>query len=202
MISHTEIPLARDISASSEALPHEWRLRVYVQDTDMGGVVYHSRYLDFAERARAELLRAQGLSLTLLAGESEAMPQNLDYQARPPQDIKAQTVTQPVTIVVSSLEASYHKPARLDDLLAVRTSLIKASKARFQLLQNIVRLDNLTGHEDAALCASLKVTLACVTKICAEPLKKGVTGTRDAFKAVRPPDCLCAAMFAYYLEEK
>ena len=44
--------------------PFVWKLRVYFEDTDAGGVVYHSRYLNFFERARTEMLRARGVSQT------------------------------------------------------------------------------------------------------------------------------------------
>jgi len=44
--------------------PFVWALRVYVEDTDAGGVVYHSRYLNFFERARTEMLRSLGISQT------------------------------------------------------------------------------------------------------------------------------------------
>ncbi|MCJ7815769.1 MAG: YbgC/FadM family acyl-CoA thioesterase, partial [Xanthomonadales bacterium] len=46
--------------------PFVWQLRVYFEDTDAGGVVYHSRYLNFFERARTEMLRARGVSQTEL----------------------------------------------------------------------------------------------------------------------------------------
>ncbi len=46
--------------------PFVWQLRVYFEDTDAGGVVYHSRYLNFFERARTEMLRAMGVSQTEL----------------------------------------------------------------------------------------------------------------------------------------
>jgi len=46
--------------------PFVWQVRVYFEDTDAGGVVYHSRYLNFFERARTEMLRAMGVSQTAL----------------------------------------------------------------------------------------------------------------------------------------
>ncbi len=46
--------------------PFVWQVRVYFEDTDAGGVVYHSRYLNFFERARTEMLRAMGVSQTEL----------------------------------------------------------------------------------------------------------------------------------------
>jgi acyl-CoA thioester hydrolase len=46
--------------------PFVWALRVYIEDTDAGGVVYHSRYLNFFERARTEMLRNMGISQTEL----------------------------------------------------------------------------------------------------------------------------------------
>ena len=49
--------------------PFVWHLRVYFEDTDAGGVVYHSRYLNFFERARTELLRTSGVSMTELKND-------------------------------------------------------------------------------------------------------------------------------------
>ena len=49
-----------------QPVPFVWPVRVYFEDTDAGGVVYHSRYLNFFERARTEMLRAGVISMTKL----------------------------------------------------------------------------------------------------------------------------------------
>jgi acyl-CoA thioester hydrolase len=74
-----------------------WPVRVYWEDTDAGGVVYHASYVRYLERGRSEWLRAQGWSQAQLAEE------------------------QKVLFSVVELQVHYHRPARLDDLLEVVT---------------------------------------------------------------------------------
>ena len=70
--------------------------RVYWEDTDAGGVVYHAQYLAFLERARTEWLRAQGLGQEALRAEHD------------------------LVFVVRDMQIDFRKPAKLDDLLDVR----------------------------------------------------------------------------------
>ncbi|MEJ0100620.1 MAG: tol-pal system-associated acyl-CoA thioesterase [Pseudomonadota bacterium] len=72
-----------------------WPVRVYYEDTDSGGVVYHTGYIRYFERARTEWLRALGYSLQRLATEEG------------------------VLFTVVDLAVRYRRPARLDDLLEV-----------------------------------------------------------------------------------
>lgn len=85
------------------------RLRVYYEDTDTGGVVYHSNYLNFCERARSEAFFSQGLTPVL---------QNGHFVAR-------------------RVEADYIKSAKLGDELQVETKLIEMRAASFKLQQTI-----------------------------------------------------------------
>lgn len=62
--------------------PFVWQVRVYYEDTDAGGVVYHSRYLNFFERARTELLRARGIQHEALRQQHNLIWIVLDIQAR------------------------------------------------------------------------------------------------------------------------
>lgn len=94
---------------------HVFPVRVYYEDTDAGGVVYHSNYLCFAERARTELLRDFGIDHTSLMADDGLM------------------------FAVRRCEAEYVKPARLDDALEIRTRCIKASGASFWLEQLVQR---------------------------------------------------------------
>lgn len=94
---------------------HIYPVRVYYEDTDAGGVVYHSNYLKFAERARTELLRDAGIDHTTLMTESGLM------------------------FAVRRCEAEYVKPARLDDALEIRTRLVEATGASFWLEQLVER---------------------------------------------------------------
>ena len=94
---------------------HVYPVRVYYEDTDAGGVVYHSNYLRFAERARTELLREAGIDHVTLLTENGLM------------------------FAVRRCEAEYVKPARLDDALEVRTRCVEATGASFWLEQLIQR---------------------------------------------------------------
>ena len=82
------------------------KVRVYFEDTDAGGVVYHSRYLNFAERARAEFLRKLKLNQT---------------------DIK---MTYGIVFVVKSLEVNYISFSRLDDKIEIITELKEINRVK------------------------------------------------------------------------
>ncbi len=97
--------------------PHRLALRVYYEDTDAGGVVYHARYLAFAERARTELLRELGVA-------------HADMQR-----------TQGVIFVVRRVKMDYLRPARLDDLVTVVTEPLELRGATALLRQDFVVAD-------------------------------------------------------------
>ena len=92
---------------------HRYRQRVYYSDTDSGGIVYHARYLDFAEHARTEMLREIAVSHQLEGAESKLF-ESLN-----------------LVFVVKSITADYQSPAYLDDLLEVET--VTESIKRFSL---------------------------------------------------------------------
>lgn len=94
---------------------HEWPVRVYYQDTDAGGVVYHANYINFAERGRMELLRDVGYI------NSEAVER------------------EGILFVVHRLEADYLDPARLDDSLIIRTTMGEIKNSSFTMRQDITR---------------------------------------------------------------
>lgn len=87
------------------------KLRVYYEDTDCGGVVYHSNYLNFCERARSELFFQKGLS--------------------PHKDDEF--------FVVKKIEANYIKPARFADVLDIKTELIGVKNTSLIMEQNIYK---------------------------------------------------------------
>ena len=89
------------------------KITVYYEDTDTGGVVYHSNYLNFCERARSNAFFQRGLSPVLESSH----------------------------FVASKLEASYIRSAKLGDVLDVKTSLIELKAASFKLLQEVFRDD-------------------------------------------------------------
>lgn len=94
--------------------PYRLFLRVYFEDTDAGGIVYHARYLAFAERARTEAMRAMGIS----------HPQLLDEYG--------------LFFVVHRVEMDYVRPARLDDLIEVVTGPWEASAAAIKVRQGFL----------------------------------------------------------------
>jgi acyl-CoA thioester hydrolase len=92
-------------------------VRVYFQDTDAGGVVYHASYVNFMERARTEWMRGFGFTNSGLIRELGVM------------------------FVVRSLKLDYYKPALLDDLLSVVTVLKEIGRSRVSLHQTVMRED-------------------------------------------------------------
>jgi acyl-CoA thioester hydrolase len=89
------------------------KIRVYYEDTDAGGIVYHSNYLNFCERARSELFFKRGLSPVLQSGH----------------------------FVAKRIEADYISSAKLGDELNIKTELITMNSASFELLQTIFKGD-------------------------------------------------------------
>jgi acyl-CoA thioester hydrolase len=87
------------------------QLRVYYEDTDMGGVVYHSNYLNYCERARSEAFFAKGLTPVLSNGH----------------------------FVARKLVADYLMSAKLGDYLEVKTQLLKMKAASFVLKQQVYK---------------------------------------------------------------
>mgnify|MGYP006290192203 CR=1 FL=1 len=92
-----------------------WPLRVYYEDTDAGGVVYHANYLRFFERARTEWLRQLGYSQAQLAREQDLL------------------------FAVVDLQVQFHAPARLDDVLRVRSQVRLAGGASVVFTQELWR---------------------------------------------------------------
>jgi acyl-CoA thioester hydrolase len=90
-------------------------VRVYYEDTDLGGVVYYANYLKFLERARTEWLRALGVEQTALAAEHR------------------------VIFVVRSIALEYLRPAAFNDELVVTVELEETGAGQILLLQRITR---------------------------------------------------------------
>ncbi len=98
-------------------MKHSKNIRIYYEDTDAGGVVYHANYLNFAERARTEFLRDIGF-------ENSDLHEN-----------------EGVIFVVRHIEIDYLKTAHLDDLLQVRTTITKLKNSSFIMHQPIFKND-------------------------------------------------------------
>ena len=98
-----------------ERVIFEWIARVYFEDTDSGGVVYHANYLKFMERARTEWLRKLGLNQIKLKQENKVM------------------------FVVRKIDIQYKIPARFNDELLIQTDCVKTTDYSIMLEQNILR---------------------------------------------------------------
>ena len=109
-------------------------IRVYFQDTDAGGVMYHASYVNFMERARTEWLReCYGYSNAGLMREFG------------------------VVFVVRSLKLDYFKPALLDDLLSVSAQIKDTGRSRLTLQQNVQRGDEVLAEGEVHLvCVSVE----------------------------------------------
>jgi tol-pal system-associated acyl-CoA thioesterase len=105
-------------------------VRVYYQDTDAGGVVFHAQYLAFMERARTELLNAKGLDLAAMADERRLL------------------------FLVHELNARFHAPARLNDMLSVSAEVVKMGRASLVFGHRVER--------ETELLVEAEVTLAIV----------------------------------------
>ena len=90
-------------------------MRVYYQDTDAGGVVFHATYLDFLERARMEWMRARGFDARELASRFR------------------------LVFIVRQLQVAYMKPALLDDLVTVSAVVEKMGRAQVTFAQEVRR---------------------------------------------------------------
>jgi len=125
-------------------------IRVYFQDTDAGGVVYHANYLNFMERARTEWLRSHGYSNAGLMKEFG------------------------MVFVVRSIKLDYLKPALLDDSLEVTADIREIGRSRISLAQSILRgTEVLTEAEVHLVCVSLaNFKPASVPEILRVQLKK------------------------------
>jgi acyl-CoA thioester hydrolase len=104
-----------------------WPVRVYFQDTDAGGVVYHASYVNFMERARTEWLRSHGYSNAGLMQEFGVM------------------------FVVRAMKLDYLRPALLDDMLDVTAQVAHIGRSRLNLLQTVRRGDELLTEGEVHL---------------------------------------------------
>ncbi|GIS33389.1 MAG: tol-pal system-associated acyl-CoA thioesterase [Gammaproteobacteria bacterium] len=110
--------------------PHSYKLRVYYEDTDAQGVVYYANYLKFIERARTEYLRSVGYEQETLLNRG-------------------------LIFVVNGIQMSFRKPAKLDDSLEIRTTLIKLGKVSFHFDQEVFSEDNFLLCKGLVRCACL-----------------------------------------------
>lgn len=119
-------------------------MRVYYEDTDAGGVVYHSNYLNFMERARTEWLRALGFEQTYLRDVLKVM------------------------FVVHSAQIAFKKPAIFNDLLTISSEIGKTGQGSLEFLQKISvnqpsnEPPNQPRHAEKTTLVEATIKVACV----------------------------------------
>jgi len=126
------IDQSNSLSSKAQTPSFLLKARVYYEDTDAGGMVYHATYLRFMERARTDWLRSLGYEQQV-ARERH----NLGF-------------------IVRSLTLDYVKGARLDDLLDVSVTIVRRGGASLNFAQEVRRAD------DGVLCCRGLVKVACV----------------------------------------
>jgi acyl-CoA thioester hydrolase len=104
-------------------------VRIYWEDTDAGGVVYHAQYLAFLERARSEWMRAQGHGQELLRKQHDLL------------------------FAVRTMRIEFRAPARLDDALQVTVSLRRCRRASLVIAQDIRRGSELLLEAEVRIAA-------------------------------------------------
>lgn len=124
--------LPPDLSGRLTSRGHELAVRVYFEDTDFSGVVYHARYLHYFERGRSDMLRLKGVHHHELSSGSFG---------------------EPLYFVVKSMTLDFQSPARIDDVLIVETVISGIKGVRVLMQQRILR------HEQVIATADLAVLL-------------------------------------------
>ncbi|MBF87330.1 MAG: hypothetical protein CMJ14_04930 [Pelagibacterales bacterium] len=107
--------------------PYINNVRIYYEDTDAGGVVYHSNYLKFAERARTEMLRKMNIH-----------QQKLKYDFN-------------IQFIVKKLSIEYNIPSMLDDLIRIESYILKVAAAKIMMKQIMYRKKDLIAKIDLTL---------------------------------------------------
>jgi acyl-CoA thioester hydrolase len=101
---------------------HRMQIRVYYEDTDFSGIVYHANYLRFMERGRSNYLRLLGADQRALFAEAESEAPGFAF-------------------VVRAMTLEFLKPARMDDLLDIVTKPLELKGASITLTQEVRRGD-------------------------------------------------------------
>jgi acyl-CoA thioester hydrolase len=119
----TDIPTTGRFEAGAHLLP----VRVYYEDTDFTGMVYHANYLRFFERGRSDFLRLAGVDHVALAAADTA-------------------------ITLTEIDVKFRKPARIDDAMVVETVFAKLDGARFVFAQRLRREGQIVAEAQATAC--------------------------------------------------
>lgn len=102
-------------------------VRVYYQDTDAGGVVFHAQYFAFMERARTEMLNERGIDLARVADQQRTL------------------------FLVHHIVAKYHLPARLNDMLSVSAEVVRMGRASLVFRHRVERGAELLVEADVTV---------------------------------------------------
>jgi acyl-CoA thioester hydrolase len=146
-------PLTAHLDGAIRGGRHRMQIRVYYEDTDFSGIVYHANYLRFMERGRSNYLRLLGADQRALFAEAESEAPGFAF-------------------VVRAMQLEFLKPARMDDLLEVVTRTLEVKGASITLAQEVRRGD--------IVLLEAKVKVAFVSGGQARPIPKAL---RVAMKA-------------------
>ncbi len=105
---------------------HDFPIRVRYEETDQGGILYHGNYFTYFEVGRTELLRSLGFSYRTMEEEG-------------------------IFAVIVKAECSYHKPAKYDDLLTIRTTLVRRTRVKLEYEHLVLRDNELLAKGHIAL---------------------------------------------------
>lgn len=130
---------------SNSAVPFSWPVRVYWEDTDAGGVVYHAGYLRFMERARSEWMRALGV------------------------DQLAFKQATGLAFMVRDMQIDFLRPALLDDELSVTVVVKERRAASILFTQTITKMDG-----SCLVRASVRVACVDVAQMRPAPIPTGL----------------------------
>jgi len=132
---------------------HHMNVRVYYEDTDMGGVVFYANYLKYMERGRTEWLRALGVNQSALAASEQR------------------------GFMVVCVDVRYISPARLDDLLQIESEVTRMGRASLHFAQSVSRNGELIAQSNIQVCCvetvnmrvaaipeSVRIKLAAITQ--------------------------------------
>jgi acyl-CoA thioester hydrolase len=123
-----------DLAGRIEGETHILPVRVYFEDTDCAGVVYHANFLKFCERGRSDFIRLLGIDAKGLVSSEQG---------------------EPAVFVVRRVEIDYLKPGRMDDVLEIVTSCVEIGSASLVLQQDVRR--------DGMLLARARVSVVLVS---------------------------------------
>ncbi len=137
MTSDRPVSAWPDLAGRLDGARHVLPVRVYFEDTDFSGVVYHATYLRWCERGRSDFLRLKGIRHEDLAAGGGAL--------------------EPCAFAVRRIVADFMKPARIDQILEVRTRPAAITKASVTLKQEIVRDDAIIFRLEAQ-CVLVSMT--------------------------------------------